>query len=1284
MRNAGWKRLLAVVLVLMMTLSLMPAAFADGDVECTMGEGCPATVHNEGCPAAPKVEVEEVVVTCTGAEGCPATVHNAGCPAAPKVEVEEVVVTCTGAEGCPATVHNEGCPAAPKVEVEEVKTCTGAADCPATVHSEGCLAVKKTEVEEVVVTCTGAADCTATVHSEGCLAVKKTEVEDEDKDEDEVKACAITEGCTLAAGHEGDCVLKEKEDGDEDEVKACAITEGCTLAAGHEGDCVLKEKEDEDEVEACTLTEGCTLAAGHEGDCVLKEKEDEDEDDEPSAAVQAFLDAVAAIVIPENPEEMDEDSYAALEAQIEVAYDALEALSDEELEREDVLAACAIMSAAMDILYGEREDWANVKGEQFTINVVAVYKNGTVINSTTLTTTCKDSTAHSGYNHSINLKEFHPSTLGWTTTGWAGWCRPQSTVYTGQALYGTFYSWDKTSTSIHYNITGTPPYKAAETIFLVYDNPAPVTYSYKVNHVYRTNGVQDGIFTQTIPNVTAGTTVRLGSITQQPVYNSKTYTYTDGSPDSAIIKDDSTVFTLYYDRTEKPADSVVENLLANGAVTVDCVNDTAGHADKTYGLLTGSYNIGDVTGDAEHGYNCTITVSADPYVSAYSKDVSLEHTLDDAESKTITLNFNASSKTWTVASGAAPVTFKVKCVTPPAPTQPAKPTENELNNLQAVTIDCVNDTAGHANETYSLIVGSYTLGDVTWDATNSCYQCSVTVNDPTNYVNQYNVKHSGHSLDPEVQPPKTITLNYVDKAWTVVAGTAVTFTVKCVTPPAPSSKPDAPSKEKLEADADLKVAVQCVNGEATHKDKIKDYGLLPDSYQIGEVTGDATSGYFCEVTVNAAPYVDKYNSDVASGHGLVTDDPNSQKFTLKYNATDSTWSRPNPDGPAATFRVECEDAEIVPPVKPTNNAVKTLLGEAAVTIDCVNTGVSHGDETYGLIDGSFTVGNVEENATGLFTCTVTIQAAEYVTAYNSDVAPGHSLATGETPSKTVTLEYDADEKEWSVVPANAVPVVFRVVCGASQPATDWSKLTITKTVSPTGTVMPGDTVTYTITVTNNTGKLLSNITVSETLDRTKLESFVASADMDYDFTSGTWRIWALANGSSATLTISAKVKADATGTINNTATITGAGDGGNRLPQGSGGSSSVSITVGTPAPMNKFTLSYNANGGKGAPSSQSVETTAKIVVMTVSSVQPTRDGYHFCGWALTPNGHVSYRPGNEITLTGDVTLYAVWATPTSSPQTGDSSNVALWAAMAGMSLAAGAVVLFVLKKRKAE
>ncbi len=100
---------------------------------------------------------------------------------------------------------------------------------------------------------------------------------------------------------------------------------------------------------------------------------------------------------------------------------------------------------------------ALVKGERFTINVVAVYKNGTVINSTTLETTCKDTTSHSGYNHSINLKEFHPSAFGWPTSGWAGWCKPQYTVYTGESLFSTFYASDKRSTEIHYNIQGSAP-----------------------------------------------------------------------------------------------------------------------------------------------------------------------------------------------------------------------------------------------------------------------------------------------------------------------------------------------------------------------------------------------------------------------------------------------------------------------------------------------------------------------------------------------------------------------------------------------------------------------------------------------------------------------------------------------------------------------------------------------------------------------------------------------------------------------------------------------------------
>ena len=1108
------------------------------------------------------------------------------------------------------------------------------------------------------------------------------------------EACTLTEGCTLTAGHEGACVLQEKEDEgeDEDEVGACTLTEGCTLAAGHEGACVLKEKEDGGE--ACTLTEGCTLAAGHEGECVLKEKEDEGE--EPSAAVQAFLDAVAAIVIPENPEEMDEDSVAALEAQLEAANDAYEALSEEELEREDVLAACAVMSAALDLLYGDRTTWRTYDSVPLNLTVSsygAPFLNGNTgehsVSTYKLTKYIKRTEAcGSGSNASgsATARFIGSNESGWTLVIDITVGNYSETVTTNAKV--TNKDMSNATGTITFGMSWNTQGGVSTTVRIsgAQNLPAP-TYSYKVQHVYRTNGVQDGTDTETISNVASGTTVQLNSIPKKPEYNGNTYTYTSGTLASATISNNSTVFTLYYDRTKAPTTTEVEDLLANNAVTVECVNTDADHEERTYGLLAGSYSIGEVVADAEAGYVCTITVYADLYVAAYNSGVASGHVLNDGEleSRYIHLKYSDTESKWVRANLLHP-SFEVKCedaeITPPD-----KPADDDVSDIlgnAAVKIDCVNTDVSHEDKTYGLIDGSFTVGDAEENDAGG-YTCTVTIQ-AAEYVTQYNTDTGvTHELDPENQTSKTVTLEYDadSETWTAASGAApVTFTVKCVTPPAPTGKPDAPNESKLEETLTNEVVVQCVNNSATHE-KVKTYDLLTGSYDIGEVTGDATSGYFCEITVSAAPYVNKYNSDVASGHSLVTGDPNSQKFTLKYKADDSSWYRPNPDGPAATFTVECEGEEITPPAKPTDDTVSGLLGETAVKVDCVNANVSHADETYGLLDGSFTVGAVEGNDADGYTCTVTIQADPYVTAYNSAVASGHSLATDETPSKTVTLTYDADNEEWTV-PANAVPVVFRVVCSASQPATDWRKLTITKTVSPTGTVMPGDTVTYTITVTNNTGKLLSNITVSETLDRTKLESFVASADMDYDFTSGTWRIWALANGSSATLTISAKVKADATGTINNTATITGAGDGGNRLPQGSGGSSSVSITVGTPAPMNKFTLSYNANGGKGAPSSQSVETTAKIVVMTVSSVQPTRDGYHFCGWALTPNGHVSYRPGNEITLTGDVTLYAVWATRTGSPQTGDSSNIALWAAMAGMSLAAGAVVLLVLKKRKAE
>ena len=85
---------------------------------------------------------------------------------------------------------------------------------------------------------------------------------------------------------------------------------------------------------------------------------------------------------------------------------------------------------------------------------------------------------------------------------------------------------------------------------------------------------------------------------------------------------------------------------------------------------------------------------------------------------------------------------------------------------------------------------------------------------------------------------------------------------------------------------------------------------------------------------------------------------------------------------------------------------------------------------------------------------------------------------------------------------------------------------------------------------------------------------------------------------------------------------------------------------------NKCTLSYDANGGSGAPSSQTVTRGSTV---TISSTKPTRNEYSFKGWAEDPSAtSADYTGGKTITLSADLTLYAVWEKiPTPSAKPGD-------------------------------
>lgn len=82
---------------------------------------------------------------------------------------------------------------------------------------------------------------------------------------------------------------------------------------------------------------------------------------------------------------------------------------------------------------------------------------------------------------------------------------------------------------------------------------------------------------------------------------------------------------------------------------------------------------------------------------------------------------------------------------------------------------------------------------------------------------------------------------------------------------------------------------------------------------------------------------------------------------------------------------------------------------------------------------------------------------------------------------------------------------------------------------------------------------------------------------------------------------------------------------------------SKSFTVGALA---SYTVSYNANGGSGAPSSQ---TKYYGKTLTLSSTKPTRTGYNFKGWATSSSAEsTQYQPGGNYTSNASITLYAVW------------------------------------------
>ena len=131
--------------------------------------------------------------------------------------------------------------------------------------------------------------------------------------------------------------------------------------------------------------------------------------------------------------------------------------------------------------------------------------------------------------------------------------------------------------------------------------------------------------------------------------------------------------SLLYEIPELPDEKVVE---------VKCITENSGHAEKTYKLIAGSYDFGEVQGDT-----CEITVKPEKYVAQYNSDIGVEHKLD-LESQPGKIKLEWDNQKWKLVtpSDVPVVFFYVKCEKTP-PENPAKLTSFVKSRVTAITDD---------------------------------------------------------------------------------------------------------------------------------------------------------------------------------------------------------------------------------------------------------------------------------------------------------------------------------------------------------------------------------------------------------------------------------------------------------------------------------------------------------------------------------------------------------------------------------------------------------------------
>ena len=339
-------------------------------------------------------------------------------------------------------------------------------------------------------------------------------------------------------------------------------------------------------------------------------------------------------------------------------------------------------------------------------------------------------------------------------------------------------------------------------------------------------------------------------------------------------------------------------------------------------------------------------------------------------------------------------------VTYTAQWKPVQPDKKAIEGAigRGVAVVCDNQNVKHGEKKYKPTLGEYTVSDVMGTAADG-YTCTVTVK-AAKFIEKYSsdMGDAVHTLIAGEPAEKTIELKWNGEKWVAETELPVTFHTLC--------PPEQPSKKDIEGAIGRGVKIVCDNQNVNHWGK--DYKPTQGEYTVSDVTGTASEGYTCTVTVKAAKIIEKYSSDMGKTHELIVGEQAEKTVELKWDGEKWVAKTELP----ITFHVEC------PPEKPTYDELKGLGINAKV--DCTTT-TAHNGKSYTLIGGTYDISDPARKGTA-YTCILTVNAKDYVAKYNAEENVGpHTL--DDRDSKAIELTWNGEK--WT---AAETSVTFNVKC----------------------------------------------------------------------------------------------------------------------------------------------------------------------------------------------------------------------------------------------------------------